>query len=108
MSLRIFPASIKPPVENTLGADFITLVAWLAAAALLSSQLVFTTSHDFDINPRTLDFRALQAVHAFERFVRFGRGPLGRKGSSGWKGAITRRDSWFASDVMLLDGEQGG
>lgn len=42
MSLSILPPPIKPPVKNTLGADFIALIARLAAAALQqSSQRVF-------------------------------------------------------------------
>lgn len=116
MPLSKLPPPIQPPVKYTLGADFTAPIARLAAAALRqvkpsqpkSNQRVF----HYESEARTFDLRALQAVQAFERFVRFGRGPADRRGSSGWtvEGARRRRDRGGGCDVMLcllLDGQQG-
>lgn len=102
MSLGIFPASIAACIKDTRAADFNAFIARLAAAALLQFQPVSIVSHHS--NARTFDFRALQAVQAFELFVRFGRGRLCLEGSSWWKGARTRRDLLVVGGVMLLDG----
>lgn len=104
MPLSILPPPIKPPVKNTLSAGFIALIARLAAAALQPVKSAGVSPHRTGTrgSARTFDLRALHAVQAFERFVRFGRGPEDFRGSSGWKGARTRRDRWEEGDVIIM------